>query len=145
MSESNEFADEKCRSASGSEVAWSVEARSAEEGRPVVLGDGAVFTSTWQVVPLEKIIGGHGVPAGKAVWDTYLAFGLMSYPAAQAMRWWFMALLHEAHQDTLIETRLVKHQVRYQRSAQRVAATHHVSGWDVIRGKDEHQEPTHEH
>jgi hypothetical protein len=102
---------------SGTQQGWSVEARASLEDYPLQIAE-QVFTTKWKPVHFDpaKV----GVPAGRLDFDEYLRFGLLSYPAAQALRWWFVAALDMEHKSS-VETRLVRHEVKYERSARRIA------------------------
>jgi hypothetical protein len=93
---------------------YSVEARFGgyTNGRSRRVNDDFILTTTWQKIPFET--GAVGVPAQNWGLDRHLAvIGLMSYDAAQALRWWFLASLNTDYRGSLcVETRLVQHKVR---------------------------------
>ena len=106
------------QSASGTESAFSVEAR--------FVGGGArqfgkqLFSREWTRVHFDE--GLVGVPVQRSRYDVAAPyFRLVPYQAAQALRWWFHAALENEHSDTCFETRLVEHRVRYSLEAEAVA------------------------
>jgi hypothetical protein len=100
----------------GNEIAWSVEARSSVGPQNCM---GQLFGEQWKRVDYER--GATGVPDGGPIFEGRY-FGLLGYHAAQALRYWFLANLSAAYKGTGVETRLVKHQIKYSRSATAVEA-----------------------
>lgn len=115
---------------SGTQPGWSVEARSTLEDHPLQVGE-QLFTTKWKKVHFDPAK--LGVPAGRLDFDEYLRFDLLSYPGAQALRWWFIAALRMEHKDTAVETRLVRHEVTYERSARRIAEYDAICAIDDYR------------
>lgn len=71
-----------------------------------------------------------GVPAGCSMLSGDAdRHGFLSYPAAQALRWWFHATAHAGLDDLCLESRIVKHKWKYSYSSQRVS-DHAVIGGD---------------
>jgi hypothetical protein len=102
-------------SSNGTAHGYSVEARMHGNLPPLQIGR-QIFDSNWRGVQFDS--GGPcGVKASQ--WHRYEldACGLLSYEAAQALRWWLLA---DAPAFSGIETRLVKHTITYAVSAVRV-------------------------
>lgn len=97
---------------------YSVEAR-YDYSSPVTIGD-LTLDNRWRRVAFPK---GHpGVPVGPGYHAPFLnACGLMAYSSAQAMRWWLHASAeaYEGGGGLCLETRIVKHRVRYSYGATR--------------------------
>lgn len=116
MSENSEF-PRKGSSQHGTETAWSVEARSFIKS-PIACGD-LLLGTEWSNVPFNRAPG--GVPSGGLFFQG-ADMGLLTYAAAQALRWWFLAELRSNYKDTGVETRLVRHEVKYSKECVAVAA-----------------------
>jgi hypothetical protein len=113
------------QSHSGTTFAWSVEVRCVLS-RPCKVGNSLIGTA-WQTMTFPE---GHGgVPDGPRYLFKGRDFGLLSYPAAQAMRWWFLAEAALEHLHYNLETRLVKHEIKYSESATPVEASDEKSHW----------------
>lgn len=118
----------ECPSGSGTIHGYSVEARYASHS-PLVLGD-LILDERWRHVSFPK---GHpGVPIGPSYHASFLSrCGLMSYPAAQALRWWLHAEGDASSIGCLcLETRIVKHKVRYSYGVTRESVHCTVGGDD---------------
>lgn len=93
---------------------YSVQARfyGHTNGQSKRVNDNFTLTATWQNIPFET--SNVGVPAQHWGLDRHLAIvNLMSYDAAQALRWWFLASLNAQPLGSLcVETRLIQHEVR---------------------------------
>lgn len=115
---------QRISSASGTEEAYSVEARYIGT-EPKQIG-GMLFDNRWRRVNFSRAA--SGVPAGPEWHHHARHLGLLGYTAAQALRWWLLA---EADREMLgsicIETRIVKHAIRYQWSEQAVSI-HNIVG-----------------
>jgi hypothetical protein len=100
----NENEIKPTETAGGSLTAYRVEARCDV---PRQAQDGTIFGTEWRVVTFNK--SSHGVPIHD--WRGVLSlFGdLLTYEAAQSLRWWFVAAEH-AHFDT----RIVPYKVSYE-------------------------------
>ncbi len=125
IQEPGEFPRAKGQSHGGTESAWSVQARHTGPA-PVQLG-GQTFDNRWRNVGFSE--SRLGVPANKP-FSQATQFGLLSYPAAQALRWWFHANAALSYQHLLLETRLVQHQVEYQISERAISAHEHIHAGD---------------
>lgn len=112
-------------SGNGTLVGYSVEARSTFTSPTSI--NGQLFDERWAHVRFNDN-SPIGVPRGP-IWSIqWLAIcGLYDYPAAQALRWWFHA---SAEHNLCIETRIVKHNIKYSYDSAR------VSDHCVITGED---------
>ena len=81
--------------------------------------------NNWQSIHFVQ--GRPGVPDG---WSGFEGrhFGLLTYQAAQALRWWWLAELRTTFDDVGIETRLIKHKITYTRKAEAVSAQDETDG-----------------
>lgn len=117
----------KGSSGSGHETAYSVEVRSMY-GHARQLGK-LLIDNRWQAVSFEE--GPSGIPAGSKYYFVSRHLHLMGYPAAQALRWWLHA---DADSDLggglCLETRLVKHEIKYSFSEESVSAHAYIGGED---------------
>jgi len=125
MEDREEFPREESRG-SATEHAYSVEARYNND-HPKQIGD-TIFYKEWKPLPFEK--SKVGVPndlmPGKAK-----EMGLLSYQAAQALRWWFHASL--SFDGICFETRILKHIVESSYSEKVVGAFDHITGAETLR------------
>lgn len=108
---------------SGTESAWIVEARSGIK-RPIACGD-LLLGSEWTSVPFNRAAA--GVPNGHMLFQG-ADMGMLTYPAAQALRWWFLADLAASFKDTGVETRLVEYKITYSKTATPVRAIDERAG-----------------
>lgn len=111
MSELIEKAEfpKKGASGHGTTVGFTVEARHTAGDHVVIAG--VVYTGKWKRLHPDKA--SIGVPA-HGMFEPWLSqCGLMNYPAAQAIRWWFHAIAEAELRNICLETRIVKHQVKY--------------------------------
>jgi hypothetical protein len=109
----------KVGSHSGSETAYSVEAR-YNYISPAKIGK-QLFDNRWRTVEFDA--SSVGVPRAPSYQRETLNSGLLSYSAAQALRWWLHALAdYEGH--SCIETRLIKHKISF--SMEIVAVSSHA-------------------
>jgi len=113
-------------SGSGTETCYSVEARCTH--KPKQIG-AQIFDANWLTVQFDHVAPPLGVPSGppSMMRDK---LGLYGYQAAQALRWWFHANAAAGWQDGCIETRLVKHEVKYSYSSQALSAHVAIGGED---------------
>lgn len=115
---------------SGTEIGYSVQARSTS-GSTLIRGQ--IFGPAWTTVEFSTRDDNNGVPSpgGFDLSGQLSNHGLLSYASAQAIRWWFHAESEDSQHklsiakdirqigwglDTSsigIETRLVKHEVKY--------------------------------
>ena len=122
----------KGQSGSGTEEAYSVEARFMYD-EPKQFG-AQIFDQRWKTVQFDRTNPPFGVPTGHpSVLSVRDACGLYGYQAAQALRWWLHANAAAGWQDTCLETRLVKHKLRYEFSSEAVSA-HAIVGGDDRSG-----------
>lgn len=115
-------------SMSGTETAWSVEARSSG-GRPVDCGNGFILDAEWRPVPLVEC---HGGVPGDTLMGTGRLLGLLSYQAAQALRWWFLANMNKINRFSA-ETRLVCHKVTYELKSEVVGSEEAIGSSSELR------------
>lgn len=120
----------------GSNTCWSVQVRAPHF--PCAINE-HIFTKEWVDLPMYEVPPGWGVPMGPK-FDVAPLMGFLTYAAAQAMRWCFLA--HRAAEGTeyKFETRLVKHELRYDIKTKPVEARDEVNHLLVIRA--EHDKPT---
>lgn len=115
------------QSHSGTVFAYSVDARN-NYPEPKQFGD-VILHKEWKRMYFPE--GKCGVPIGNKFDCAQIALGLLSYQAAQALRWWLHA---EAEVEMLggmcLETRIVKHEVTFSMSEKKIS--HH----EVIGGED---------
>jgi len=110
---------------SGSDVAYTVEARYVFTS-PVQIG-GQLFDNRWRGVDFPK--GAIGVPSES--WSQQRErFGMLGYSQAQALRWWLHAEADVNMDGICLETRLIKHEIKY--SSEAVAVSQHC----IIGGED---------
>lgn len=127
-------------SGSGTTIGYSVEARST--GQPTFI-NGNMIGEKW--TRLEFPRGEKGVPIpGCYDGSGQLAkLGLFSYPSAQAIRWWFQAAAENDFLDEAklvripmprpwsIETRLVRHEIKYQYTVTATSAHELIENHDA--------------
>ena len=98
---------------SGSFPAYSVEARDTYGPARADIIPGIQLDTVWRPVSFQRAQA--GVPIGPSYSaDIMERCGVMSYPAAQALRWWLHAQAEAGKTSGLcLETRLVEHRVKY--------------------------------
>lgn len=112
-------------SCSGQDEGWSVEARyifpeAKEFGKQI-------FDSRWRQVDFFQ--SPIGVPSTTMLHRHASSMGLLPYQSAQALRWWFLAELERECMGSLcMETRLVRHTVKYSLSCEAVSAHDNLGG-----------------
>jgi hypothetical protein len=111
--------------ASGEDSAYTVEARYAYTS-PVEIA-GQLFDNRWRQVVLYE--GAIGVPC-EMLAKHRERFGMLGYAQAQALRWWLHAEADSFMNGLCLETRLIKHEIKY--SSEAVAVSQHC----VIGGED---------
>lgn len=97
----------------GTTRCYRVQAKVMSGGEPIVIIAGGVSVgfkdtltdSRWSDLVFTQ--SAHGVPAGRP-YDEFARHGYLSYPAAQALRWWFIA-----EQRGPILTRLVEYEFKH--------------------------------
>ena len=92
----------------GTNIGYRVEARAKD--RPVIF-QGVVFDKEWRSVAFKSAPPGFGVPARDGLDHANAMFGLYSYEAAQALRWW--ALANDIFARYQVETRLMRYRAEY--------------------------------
>jgi hypothetical protein len=110
--------------ASGSDTAYTVEVRLAYYVPQIRVG--RLLDTRWQTIDFETAR--TGVPIARGIFPTYDTLGLLSYQAAQALRWWFIAEAAKNYEHLCLETRLVEHKVAYSYKASAVRACAYVGG-----------------
>jgi len=118
----DEFPD-KGESGSGSTVGYSVEARYAYY-KPLPITEDFTLDLRWRRIPINTR-GPIGVPDRNAWHGDAIRYGLHSWEAAQALRWWFLADLEtQRNLSTMcVETRIVEHKITYSFSVEATGAT----------------------
>lgn len=122
-------------SGSGTDCVWSVEAR-YNYHTAKAFGD-LILDNRWQRLYFKK----HkeiGVPQGGCLTPAIKLSGLLSYQAAQALRWWFIA---NCENDSMfgvmgalcLETRLVKHEVEYSYKVRAIRHSEEILGTGARR------------
>ena len=114
-------------SGTGTETAYTVEARNT--CKPIKVGN-QIFYDKWLRVEFDKST--IGVPQCAPFQLHTKEHGLLSYQAANALRWWFHAVL-EQEMDAgrwSMETRIVKHIISYSHKIEAVSCHGLVSGED---------------
>lgn len=122
----NEEYPKKGGSISGHETGWTVEARYSFD-KPATIA-GRIFDNRWQPVQFDES------PIGVPIRKEPMRFGgvgmtLLSYPAAQALRWWLHACA-EAENRYCLDTKLVEHKLTYQAKVEAIAEHGLISGED---------------
>ena len=119
----------KGQSGGGTEEAYSVEARFMYN-EPKQFG-AQIFDQRWKTVLFDRVSPPLGVQHGPPSRSGARAVcGLYGYQAAQALRWWFHANAAAGWQDTCLETRLVRHRLKYEFSSEAVSAHVQIGGDD---------------
>jgi hypothetical protein len=119
----------KGSSGSGVQTGYSVEARHTYSD-PIVIA-GTIYHQNWRRVQPDQAQG-FGVPAAHPHYRYLHEHNLMTYPAAQAIRWWLHAIA-EAESiggGLCLETRLIKHKVEYSHAETKVSVHAQVGGDD---------------
>lgn len=103
-------------SGSGTQAGFQVQARYMHN-EPKKFGD-VILDQRWRTLdfPASHV----GVPVHRSGWDWWLpASGCMTYEAAQALRWWFLATCVAADVGgrPCLETRIVSFAITYSHSA----------------------------
>lgn len=126
---------------SGTTYGYTVEARWAH-GTPKQIGD-TILHKEWQSLHFNKSpigIPPHGPRYGGGCQRE--SMGLLSYAAAEALRWWFIAEV-EAQEGHVIsmDTRLVAHKITYKLDSEALNAMSIISGIQAIGGDIEPVKP----
>jgi hypothetical protein len=85
-----------------------------------------IFDNQWRTVQFSQ--GYPGVPTGGFMHSEAASLGFMSYQSAQAMRWWFLAELEIGMSGMCMETRLVRHAIKYSITSEAVSAHDNLGG-----------------
>jgi hypothetical protein len=113
-------------SGQATETAYTVEARCLDHPMQVA---GKLFGHQWTRVAFDKTL--RGVPDAPAYSVRTLEHGMFAYAAAQALRWWLHAQAEfERGFFTLLETRLVQHEIKTSHAITAVAAHDVISAAD---------------
>ena len=122
--------DYKCDKAqsSGSNMLYTVEARYAFS-KPVQIC-GQLFDMRWSEVRFKTSAEGIGVPELKSWSQLSNVSSMYEYVAAQALRWWFHAEAAKDHSDICLETRLIKHEIKWSQTITAVSQHCKISGED---------------
>lgn len=111
----------------GSGVGYTVEARYNSDDARVICG--MPLTRKWQHVSTTRAP--SGVPTEQVCLGMTPFFeGVLNYPAAQALRWWFIAAAAVEHNDLLLETRLVEHRCEYTWKDTTIRAVNETDGYN---------------
>lgn len=106
---------------------WSVEVRLDDYAQPTQVGD-MVVSHQWSHVHFAPAA--IGVPA-HSEYQNYLGYTrYLSYPAAQALRWWFHAEAAKASLALGLRSRLVKHRIRVEHAVEAVSVHCEIGGED---------------
>ncbi len=110
------------QSCQGTDMGYTVEARMNCPTPNIIAG--RVFDNRWRTVYFDKSpVGFPGVPIGGRLTEFAIPFGLMSYNAAQALRYWFIAFAEtQDHAGICLETRLVTHAIKFNVSEESTGA-----------------------
>lgn len=125
-------------SGSGTDTAYSVQARMAYITPKVVAGQ--LLDLRWTKIHFDPAR--NGVPVREGLFPQFRTLGLLSYQAAQAMRWWFIAAAAKDHDHLCLETRLVEHEVKYSYSAVAARACEVIGAGDDRRHMMPERTPT---
>ncbi len=110
---------------------WTVEVCVDEFAKPISLSDQSsdfMVTHQWQTLPFRQ--SPIGVPT-RAEYQAYLGYtGYLSYPAAQALRWWFHAEVAKSSLALGLRSRLVKHKIEVQHKVTAVSIHCEIGGDD---------------
>ena len=101
--------DKRGGGGSSTETAYTVEAR-VNYPRPASIA-GQIFDLRWRRVLFQKTAPDIGVPDAPSHKTLTLEHGMLSYEAAQALRWWFHAAAGHDLGMVCLETRLVSHKI----------------------------------
>lgn len=104
---------------SGTDSAFSVQARMAYWEPKEICGH--LLDTRWRTIHFQQSPIGVPTQARYCPWGASLQ-GLMTYQAAEALRWWFMAQAAHSFDHLCLETRIVKHKVTYSFSEEAVGA-----------------------
>lgn len=120
----------KGSSGSGSDSGFTVQARYAyPEPKDF---HGQILDNRWRTLHFQQSPIGVPAQARYAPWSGSMP-GLMTYPAAEALRWWFIANAAHSFDHFCLETRIIKHEIKYSYSEEAVAAGPATSSLDLQR------------
>ncbi len=98
---------DKVPSGSGTDSGYTVEARYASHRPEMICGQ--MLDNRWSTLRFDKAP--IGVPS--QTWPVSVP-GYLSFEAAQALRWWFIAQARADYRGMFcLETRLVRHKIKY--------------------------------
>lgn len=115
----------KGSSGNGSENAYSVQARMAYHEPKEICGQ--LLDTRWRTIYFQQSPIGVPTQSRHCPWQGSLP-GMMTYQAAEALRWWFLANAAHTYDHFCVETRLVKHKITYSYEEVAVAAGNIVGG-----------------
>lgn len=121
--------DQRKSSGSGSVRGYHVEAR-VPGGRDnsFVIAD-TTLTAAWRRINVKE--GYPGIPISKVYHESALTLsGLVDYPCAQALRWWFISIAISLCKD--VDTRIVEHEITWSWGAQPLEAFSEVSAEELM-------------
>lgn len=110
----------KLGNGSGTSKCWKVQARTSKGCGPKKIESASVGMDNylndieWQTLSFSSA--SIGVPPSPYHFDEFARHGFLSYAAAQALRWWFVA--EQKGVSSYLETRLVECEFKYSYSAE---------------------------
>lgn len=89
---------------------------------------GMMITNEWKHVYHPKTKG-FGIPAKSYEFEPGMDyFGLQSLVVIQALRWWFLSVIDAEIGALAVETRIVKHRVKYNISCEPIESMYGING-----------------
>ena len=113
---------------SGTETCYSVEAR-YDFPSPIQVA-GQIFDNRWREV---KFVDSEiGVPRASELQEHTIRHRMLGYSAAQALRWWLHAIAdtQKGGMCLCLETRIVKHTIKYSHEIEAISEHDHIKGDD---------------
>lgn len=125
--------DHPCISTSSGEMeGYIVEMRVSIPGVIPRVIAGTHLSDKWVKLNPDKVLPGRGIPNGGPHTEYQLTMAdLLSYPTAEALRWWAVAEAHSQCFD--LETRLVKHRLTWSWRSEPKEAVKEVDTQELIR------------
>jgi len=125
--------DHPCISTSSGEMeGYIVEMRVSIPGVIPRVIAGVHLSDKWVKLNPDKVLPGRGIPNGRPHTSYQLTMAdLLSYPTAEALRWWAVAEAHSQCFD--LETRLVKHRLTWSWSSEPQVAMKEVTAQELIK------------
>lgn len=114
-------------SKSGTTNGYSIEARYNFNSPHVI--NGHTLDKEWRTIAFDTAPSGFGIPSPPFEF-AIVALGLYGYSQAQALRWWFHANADATFHGICLETRIVKHTVKYSIEAERKSEHLTIGGED---------------